>query len=139
MYEFLRESLTESACTCIALQAAERYTINGLPDGPAYLKVILLTFYVETNATDFHLRELLHNLPKKIKDLKLDVPALNQHVRETVSNLASGRQVLPDLIIYLFNAYLLVDDHNFKRYIKWKEEDYNDNREAVTPESLSLS
>jgi hypothetical protein len=74
MYKFLRESLMESARTRVTLQS-ERYTVNGSPDGPAYLKVILLTFYVKMNATDFHLRELLHNLPKKIKDLKSDVPA----------------------------------------------------------------
>jgi hypothetical protein len=67
MYKFLRESLTESARTCVALQF-DRYTVNGSPDGPAYLKVILLTFYSETNATNFYLRKLLHNLPKKIKE-----------------------------------------------------------------------
>jgi hypothetical protein len=135
MYEFLRESLSEAARTHVALQS-DRYTVNGTPDGPSYLKVILLTFYVETNATDFHLRETLHNLPKKIKDLKSDVPAFNQHVRETVSDLASGGQVSTDLLVYLFNAYLLVDDHNFKKYIERKKEDYDDNREAVTAESL---
>jgi hypothetical protein len=61
---------------------------------------------------------------------------LNQHVHENVSDLASGGQVSTDLIIYLFNAYLLMDNHNFKRCIERKNEDYDDNRKAVMPESL---
>jgi hypothetical protein len=49
-------------------------------------------------------------------------------------------QVSTDLIDYLFNAYLLVDDYNFKKYIKRKKEDYDDepSKEPSKQESISL-
>jgi hypothetical protein len=138
MYEFLREALTESTKIHMALQP-KQYTVNSTANGPCYLKAILLTFYyvdVETNATNFHLRELLHNLPKKIKNLKPDVPASNLHVREMVTDLASGGGVSDNLIVYLFNAYLAVEDHNFHKFIERKKEDYDDGREEITVQAL---
>jgi hypothetical protein len=51
MYEFLRDSLTESARICIVLQP-DMYQVNGENDGPCYLKMILVTFHVETNAAN---------------------------------------------------------------------------------------
>lgn len=134
MYEFLRESLTEDARTKISL-LRDQYVVQGTPDGPCYLKVILTTFFVETNATDFYLRETLHNLPKKMETLKSDIAAFNLHVRTTVSELASGGGVSQDLIVYLFNSYEAVQDHAFSRWIARKREDYDDGT-VPTPEAL---
>lgn len=134
MYEFLRESLTEDARTRVSL-LRDSYVVQGTPDGPCYLKVILTTFFVETNATDFHLRETLHNLPKKMESLKSDIAAFNLHVRTTVSELASGGGVSQDLLVYLFNSYEIVQDHAFSRWIARKREDYDDGN-VPTPEAL---
>jgi hypothetical protein len=135
MYEFLRESLSDAAKMRIALQL-ELCQVNDTPDGPCYLKTILLTFFVETNATDFHLREKLHNLPAKMKELTSDVSLFNQYVRETVSDLASGGGASDDLLVYVFNAYKVVEDHAFKRWITRKREDYDDGRQAITVQAL---
>jgi hypothetical protein len=137
MYEFLRDSLTVAARTRIALQS-DSYTIQGTPDGPCYLKVILLTFHVETRATNFHLRKKLHDLPRKMTELKSNISAFNQYVRETVSNLASGGEITTDLLVYLFEAYQMVEDHDFNRFIQRKKEDHDDNHEEMTPEILLL-
>jgi hypothetical protein len=136
MYEFLRDSLTVEARTRVALQS-NSYMIQGTPDGPCYLKVILLTFHVETRATNFHLRKKLHDLPRKMTELKSNIPAFNKYVRETVSNLASGGEIT-DLLVYLFEAYKMVEDHDFKRFIQLKKENYDDNHEEMTPETLLL-
>jgi hypothetical protein len=134
MYEFLRESLTEGARTRLALQA-DRFTIQGFPDGPSYLKVILLTFYVETNATDFHLREMIHELPSKMKDLQSDILNFNTHVRTIVEQLASGGGESSDLILCLFKAYAVVEDSDFKRFIQRRKDDHDDGV-TITAEAL---
>ena len=105
MYEFLRDSLTEAARNRVALRSTH-FTIQGTLDGPSYLKTILMTFYVETNATNFFLREQLHSLPDKIVELQSDIPDFNEHVRETIVDLASGGgEINDDLLVYLFKSY----------------------------------
>ena len=138
MYEFLRDSLTESARMRIALQP-ERFQVNGINDGPCYLKTILITFYVETNATNFLLRKKLHDLPDKMAKLKFKVTDFNTYVRETVSNLNSGGGTSDDLLVYLFDSYKIVPDHAFHRWYERKKEDYDDMREEITPEALMLA
>jgi hypothetical protein len=68
MYEFLRDSLTDVARTRVALRLTRFTILQGTLDRPSsYLKTILImTFYVKTNATNFFLREQLHSLPDKI-------------------------------------------------------------------------
>lgn len=136
MYEFLRDSLTEAARTRVALRS-EQFIVQGANDGPSYLKTILSTFYVETNATNFFLREQLHSLPDKIVELKFDIPQFNEYVRETVADLASGGgQIQEDLLVYLFKSYQIVEDHAFNSWITRKREDYDDGRELPTAETL---
>jgi hypothetical protein len=138
MYEFLRDSLTESARLRIALQP-EAYQVNGINDGPCYLKMILITFYVETNATNFLLRKKLLDLPNKMQQLKYNVPDFNKYVRETVTNLYAGGQTSDDLLVYLFDSYQVVPDHTFRRWYERKKEDYDDMREDITPTALMLA
>jgi hypothetical protein len=136
MYEFLRESLTYAARIRVALRS-NQFMIQGMADGPSYLKTILTTFYVETNATNFFLRETLHKLPEKIAELKFNIPDFNEHVRKTVVNLASGGgQINDDLLVYLFTAYQAVQDHSFRNWITRKCEDYDDGEDLPTPETL---
>lgn len=134
MYEFLRDSLTEGARTRLALQA-RHFVIQDFYDGPSYLKVILLTFYVETRATDFHLREKIHALPKKMFELDYDILSFNTHVRETIDQLASGGGESSDLLLCIFKAYAIVPDSDFRRFIQRKRDDYDDG-ELITVESL---
>lgn len=136
MYEFLRDSLTEAARSRVALRSSY-FTIGGTSDGPSYLKTILMTFYVETNATNFFLREQLHSLPDKIVELKSNIPDFNEYVRETVVDLASGGgEINDDLLVYLFKSYQKVEDHAFQNWITRKREDYDDGRELPTVETL---
>jgi hypothetical protein len=137
MYQFLLDSLTDTARTRVSLQR-DLYQVDGTVDGPCFLKVILLTFYVETNATNFHLRQKLHNLPSKMTDLNSDVAAFNTYVRETVTDLASGGQTSTDLLVYLFSAYQTVEDHAFRMFIDRKKEDHDDGRGSITMQSLMI-
>jgi hypothetical protein len=109
--------------------------VQGFYDGPSYLKVILLTFYVETRATDFHLREKIHALPTRMFELDYDILSFNTHVRETIDQLASGGGESSDLLLCIFKAYAIVPDSDFKRFIQRKRDDYDDGI-LITVESL---
>jgi hypothetical protein len=45
MYEFLRNSLTDSARIRLSVES-DKFEINNIQDGPSYLKVLLIKFYV---------------------------------------------------------------------------------------------
>lgn len=136
MYEFLHNSFTDTARIRLSVKS-DKFEINNIQDGPpSYLKVLLIKFYVETNATNFHLRECLHHLPLKMKELKSNVANFNDYVQNIVSNLPSGGQTSSDLIVFLFLAYLEVEDSTFKKFIKRRKEEYDDGKEEITVQSL---
>lgn len=135
MYEFLRDSLTEGARARLATDTT-KYTVNGTRDGPCYLKTLLSKFYVETRATNFHLRQKMQHLPTTIADMSYNIASFNDRVRELVKDLASGGETSTDLIVYVFEAYLKVDDSVFNRYIERKKEAYDDGSEEVTVDAL---
>jgi hypothetical protein len=135
MYKFLWDSMTNEARIHISVESA-KFEINGMRDGPCYLKVILMKFYVETNATNFYLHQSLLQLPKKMEELKLNVPKFNDYIQSITVDLAAGGQSLSNLLVYLFLAYLTIEDTTFKQFIEHKKEDYDDGKEMNTAEAL---
>lgn len=135
MYEFIRDSLTESARVRLSVEK-EKFLLNDTPDGPCYLKVLLIKFFVETTATNFYLRESLSLLPTKIKELKSDIAKFNDHVDSIVLDLAAGGETSSDLLMYLFKSYLLVEDKVFNQFILNKKEKYEEGDPAITPQAL---
>jgi hypothetical protein len=71
-----------------------------------------------------------------MKELKSDVANVNDYVQSIVSNLASGGQTSSDLIVFLFLAYLEVEDSAFKKFIERRKEEYDDGKEEITVQSL---
>lgn len=98
----------ESARMRISLQL-DWYQVNGINDGPCYLKMILMTFYVETNVMNFLLQKKVHPLPEKMQALKFDASVFSTYyVQDTVNNLSSGGQTSDDLLVYLFDSYKII-------------------------------
>ena len=135
MYEFIRDSLTENAKVRLAVEK-DKFMINDYPDGPSYLKALLIKFFVETTATNYYLRESLSLLPTKIKDLKSDIAKFNDHVDSIVMNLAAGGETSSDLIVYLFKSYLLVEDKAFNQFILNKKEKFDEGDPTITTQAL---
>jgi hypothetical protein len=113
-----------------------KFTVLGVEDGPCYLKAILNKFYVETNATNFYLRQKLHNLPITIVELNYNIAEFNDHTMEIVQNLAMGGHTSDDLLVYVFNAYLKVPDNVFHRFIERRKEAYDDGSLKITVRGL---
>ena len=135
MYEFLRDSVTESARVCLSVEKA-KFTINDNPDGPCYLKTLLAKFFVETTATNFYLRESLLLLPTKIKDLKSNIAKFNDHVDSIIQDLAAGGETSSDLIVHLFKSYMLIKDKAFNQFILNKKEKFEEGDPSITPQAL---
>ena len=55
-----------------------RVTNTHIPSGTAYLKVLLLRFAVEMNATTYHIRQTLQDLPKKMRAVNDNIDEFNQ-------------------------------------------------------------
>ena len=109
--EFLCGSLAEAAKKRMANEDNKfRVTNMHIPLGTAYLKVLLLCFPVETNATTYHIRQTLQDLPKKMRAINDNINKFNQFVNMQVANLAAGGQTTDDLVMNLFRAYLTVRD-----------------------------
>jgi hypothetical protein len=138
LFEFLYESLDEATKKTMMTESSKyMLTVNNTTykDGPSFLKAILLKVSVETNATDFHIRENLHELPAKIKELDYNIQAFNDYVKVQVTDLAAGGQETTDLLVYLFLSYESVKDDDFQQYIKRKKEEYDEGT-PITPNAL---
>ena len=137
MYKFLHDSLlTDSACICITVKSAQ-FKVNGREDGPCYLKVLLIKFHVETNATNFHLHKSLTLLPSKMTEYKFDIAQFNDHVQAIIVKLAAGGETSSDLLIHLFCSYLTVEqDKEFNHYIQGKKEKYEEGDPEITVQNL---
>jgi hypothetical protein len=135
MYEFLRDSLMDAARICLSVESM-RYIVNGREDGPSYLKALLIKFHVETNATNFHLKESLSLLPNRMKGLKSNVVKFNDIVSSIIVDLAAGGETSSNLIVYVFQSYLSIEDQEFKRYIQNKKEKYDKGNPAITAQNL---
>ena len=147
MYVFLLKSISQEVQSRMVLDDASfRVTAQNILSGPAYLKVLLTEFAAATNATSYHIRENLHNLPKKMKLLNDDIERFNTYVKVQLADVAAGGQSTMDLIVFLFTSYLSVKDSEFVEYIKLKKLAYDKAapgaNNTLTPEhlmSLALS
>ena len=135
MYIFIRDSLSKGARSKMATEHVQ-YDINGTPDGPCYLKALLVTYFVETIATNYVLRQKLQALPDAMKRLKFDVSSFNSYVNQLTLNLTSGGETSNDMMVYLFTAYEKVEDASFQTYIAHKKEAYDEGSITLTPLSL---
>lgn len=138
MLEFLKNSLSENARKKMMTENDKfTVTVNGVAhqDGPLFLKTILNKCYVETNATNFYLRQTLLNLPAKMEQLSGKIDDFNEYVKNQIIHLAAGGAESSDLLVYLFMSYLKVKDRDFIDYIKRKKESYDEGHDT-TPTAL---
>ena len=90
------------------------------------LKVIIEISYVDTNVTTKMLINKLYNLPAYMVSIKYDIEKFNDHMNLLINMLAAQGREATDLLEYLFNAYRIVTDKHFQRYVESKQNDYDD-------------
>jgi len=108
---------------------AEQYTC-GTPatrSGVMYLKHLLAKAEVTSRAMTAHVRRNLANLnDHMVEEAKHDVKRFNRYVREQVDLLGRQGETTNDLLVNLFDGYLVSTDRCFCNYIENVRNDYLD-------------
>lgn len=115
----------------------EDFHLNAIPTGILLLKVIIREAHIDTNATVRHLREKISSLDDFIATIGHDVEKFNAHVINIVNGLKARGHTSQDVLANLFKAYKSIPDKEFVRYIKEKEDSYDDGTD-ITAEALML-
>ena len=87
--------------------------------------MIILT-YIDNRATTAHIRETLIDMTMQLTTLQGNITKFNDWVREQVGQLAARGTAAPDLLTYLWKAYLQATDTEFMQYIKTLKAEYKD-------------
>jgi hypothetical protein len=134
MYQCIWNSLTKVGCDKIWVWKQD-FTIGTLPSGVLLLKVIIREAHIDTNATVRHIREKISSLNEHIATIAHDIDKFNTYVINLVNGLRARGHVSSDTLANLFKAYKAVPDKEFVRYIKEKEDAYDEGAN-ITPETL---
>jgi hypothetical protein len=123
-------TLTKEAQQMITLYERD-YTINNMTSGVALLKVIVRQAHVDTNATKRYLREQLSSLDKYMIEVGSDIQKFNLHVLSLLEQLYARGGMTEDLLTNLLKGYEAASDKEFVKYIKNKEDEYDDGAEIT--------
>ena len=134
IYNCLISSLSDAGKAKVVLES-NRYSINGVPDGPLLLKIIIQLSHIDTRATVTVIRTRLSSLDTKISQLQDNITEFNEYVKTQRTSLEARGETTNDLLVNLFKGYKAAADSRFVQYIESKEDDYNEGKE-VTVESL---
>ena len=136
LYTCLSQSLTEDA-KLKAIVNREQYTVNGTPDGPLFLKTIIMSAHVDTRATSAHIRLNLSSLDNYMSHVTSDIEKFNQYVKLQVSELAARGEQSNNLLVNLFKGYAAASDATFIEYILKKKDAYEEGAD-LDPSALML-
>jgi hypothetical protein len=137
MFECLSKSLTVEALNSVLSEVTD-YTVNDIPSGPLFLKVIIRKAYIDTRATTAHVRTSLSCLDSYILTINCDIKLFHDYVRGLRNDLAARGEVTNDLMFNLFKGYNSVTDIEFKNYIKQKKSAYEDGTLNLEEDQLMM-
>jgi hypothetical protein len=136
LYECIWNTLSKIGRSKVWIWKEEFY-INAIPSGVLLLKIVIRESHIDTNATVRHLREKISSLDTFIATIGHDVEKFNAHVITVINGLKARGHTSQDVLANLFKAYKAVPDKEFVRYIKEKEDSYDDGTD-ITVEALML-
>ncbi|GAX15565.1 hypothetical protein FisN_3Hu032 [Fistulifera solaris] len=134
LYNMLWNSLSAAGRTKVVIKS-DRYTINGITAGVPFLKVIIEVSGTQTHATVSNIRTQLAGLDAYMSTVDSDILKFNIQVKTLMLELRNHGETSTDLMIHLIKGYKAAKDDEFVRFIKSKEELYEEGAE-MTPEDL---
>ena len=134
-----KKSLTEDAKVRVE-SSPENYTINGVVDGPAYLKSIIQTAIVDTRFTSMTIREKLQALPDHMFAVDHNITQFNMDVRHWTQQLLARNDPMQDssLNLNILHGYKACADEKFNTYIVRVYDSYLDGSRDFTSAELML-
>ena len=116
---------------------ATQYMVGDQLASLPLLKVIIHESHIDTNVTMCIICEDLSLLNKHLILQGYDVDKLNTFVQNKLKQLCTHGATTTDLLPYLFKGYKVVKDENFIKYIKDKEDKYDEGLDLM-PETLMV-
>jgi hypothetical protein len=135
VFQCLMASITPGAQERVRMHVRD-YTLDGKRSGVCLFKVITRLSSANYNGTVTVLRNQLQKLDTWVTSNGDNIIALNQFVRETLARLASYGQESLDMIPNLFRGYEQVKNTEFKQYISWKKQVYDEGTDPLTHDAL---
>jgi hypothetical protein len=135
VFQCLMASITPGAQERVRMHVQD-YTLDGKRSGVCLFKVITRLSSANYNGTVTNLRNQLQKLDTWVVSNGDNVIALNQYVRETLARLASYGQKSLDMVPNLFRGYDAVKNTEFKQYMTWKKQVYDEGTDPLTHDAL---
>ena len=86
------------------------YTVKGIPVDDMLFKLLMKKSFINTQATDPHLRENLNNLESYTTTVNSNIDTYNEHVKVNAEGLNSRGDMIDDLTKIIFRAYHIALD-----------------------------
>lgn len=135
IFQCLQASITENVAKRLVTEA-DRYHIDGMPDGPSYLMTIVQTYFVQTLATPTQLRLKISDAHILIGEHEFNIDKFNTELNSYVQELAATGQTTEDMFAHITKAYRLVPNREFKTYIQNRIDEHNDGTRPLTTVQL---
>jgi hypothetical protein len=101
-------------------------------DGPCMLFELIKLVSVETRATVGLILRQINNLQQIMSIHKSNIELFNAAVEQLIDGLHARAEPVPDMLTNLFLGYLSCSDSTFVKYIKRKEDEYEDGTIQLT-------
>jgi hypothetical protein len=137
LYLLLADSMTPAFKNKVLLHVAD-FTIQGTPIGAALLKTMISQTYLDTRATTAHIRDTLVEAPQQMLTLSGNVASFNDWIRTQIGKLTARGETCQDILTYLWKAYQVAPDAQFRQYIRDRKNEHEDGRADITHDALML-
>lgn len=135
MFQCLHSTVDKESSDRMVTEQA-KYLITDVPDGPSYLRTLIDTFFINTDAKPTHIRLKIAEAYNIIAEKDYNIDVFNTEINGYVQQLHALGTTTQDLFAHLTKAYKQVPDKAFKTYISNKIDDHDDNTHRLTAEQL---
>jgi hypothetical protein len=114
------------------------YEIDHVIYAPLLHKKIMALATIDFIANTKTLRSNLRELPTYCSTIKEDIELLHSYFNANYTQIIACREMVNDPVNIQFSAYMVIPCHNFRSYIKRKQDAYTDGTLTLTHEELIM-
>lgn len=135
VYQCLKKSIAQEVADRMVTET-NNYYIEGVPDGPSFLKTIIQIYSVKTKATTAQIRIKIADAHHLIVEREYNIDSFNNEINGYIQSLSANGEQTQDLFAHMSKAYKLVPDRQFNAYINGKIDGHNDGTAVLTTVEL---
>ena len=138
LYHCLISSLSKVGRTKVMVWE-DQYKIKGRTSWNLLLKIIIRESHLNSNAMTTSIRNHLISLYHSITTIGCKIKKFNSHIQLLLEGLTLRRETTHDLLSNLFKGYAAASDTTFTKYIKRKQEEYEEGTDIKPTALMSLA